>query len=329
MNELQRQHQQALLGANGDATMTAMINEQYEGMKKHAHQQWQLEVRNYMQPGQGMMQQGGQGLNQSPTMASTSPMIPQTPQQNQQQMMQQSLAQQPGVFNTSPYTQQQGAQRQGMAMHLQGQPPMQGTPQMSHQQLQAMNGMAGVHMQVNNALAGNMAARQRRPQGSQPTSTQSSPSPANASLPVNNNVLPNLNIDYTAITCEEFEDQLREFMKSRNTPLPGKIPSMGSKKINLLLLFRYSMSMGGMESVSDDLTMACYHGCFSGHLGLISGLELLILSDRSRSKRRGKASPPSWTFQTLSPQLHKHFENTIHCSCTLSRKPSCKQKAPE
>ncbi|KAI8351378.1 hypothetical protein B0O80DRAFT_456369 [Mortierella sp. GBAus27b] len=164
--------------------------------------------------------------------------------------MQQSLAQQQGVFSPAPYTQQQpGVQRQPMVMHLQGQPPMQGTPQMAHQQLQGMNGMAGAHMQVNNALAGNMAARQRKPQGSQPTSTQSSPSPANASLPVVN-VLPNLNIDYTTISCEDFEDQLREFMKNRNTPLPGKIPSMGSKKINLLLLFRYSMSLGGMDSVS-------------------------------------------------------------------------------
>ncbi|KAG0287681.1 AT-rich interactive domain-containing protein 5B, partial [Dissophora globulifera] len=275
MEELQRRHQQALLGANGDANSIAQLNEQFENMKKQAatHQRYtaQLQMRTLQQQ---MLQQ--QGLNQSPT---SNPMMAQTQQQKQQQQMlaQQSMAQQQGVFNSPPYTpqqqqqQQQQAQKQQVPMHLQGQPHLQGTPQMQHQQmlqrqqqleqlqqqqqqqqqhLQNMGGMQGIHMPANNALANSMAARQRKPQGSQPTSAQSSPSQANASLPIINNVVPNLNIDYTTITCDEFEDQLRDFMKNRNTPLPTKIPSMGSKKINLLLLFRISMSMGGMESVS-------------------------------------------------------------------------------
>ena len=110
-----------------------------------------------------------------------------------------------------------------------------------------MNGGPGPHMPLGVTTT---TAKSRKAQGSQPSSAQSSPSPANANLPVNHNVTPNLNIDYTTISGDEFEEQLREFMKARNTPLPTKIPSMGSKKINLLLLFRISMSMGGMESVS-------------------------------------------------------------------------------
>ncbi|KAF9988155.1 hypothetical protein BGZ75_009929 [Mortierella antarctica] len=266
LEELQRRHQQAVHGANGDATKITNLNEQFESMKKQAaaQQQYQVQMQLRNLQHQQALQQAGQGLGQSPKMvpnALSNPMMPQTPQQRQQLMAQQTLAQQQGVFGSPSFTPQQQAQaqaqKQQMQMHLQGQAHLQGTPQMQHQQLlqqhqqhlQGMNGLAGGPMPMN-ALAGAMGARPRKPQGSQPPSAQSSPSQANASLPVINNVMPNLNIDYTTITGDEFEDQLRDFMKNRNTPLPTKIPSMGSKKINLLLLFRISMAMGGMESVS-------------------------------------------------------------------------------
>jgi hypothetical protein len=182
------------------------------------------------------------------------------------------------MFGNPMFTAQQQAQKQQMPMHLQGQalqgaqhqqlmqqqlqqqqqqqqqigqPPQQqlGQQQQLQQSAQTMNGGPGAHMPI--GVPAVPTAKGRKAQGSQPSSAQSSPSPANASLPVNHNVTPNLTIDYTTISGDEFEDQLREFMKARNTPLPTKIPSMGSKKINLLLLFRISMSMGGMESVSE------------------------------------------------------------------------------
>ncbi|KAG0243385.1 hypothetical protein BGW41_002274 [Actinomortierella wolfii] len=221
LEDINRQQQQAVLAAGGDAARIATVNERFENMKRQAHVQY-----NHQQ---------------------------QQLQAKHLQLTQSSAAGQSPMMN--PLQQQQLLQRQqGIPMTQQPQTAQIGLQQPGHQPLGVLQ-QAGQTPQLPNGVPpGSMtpttANARIKKQPSQPTSAQSSPSPANAGLPVIHNILPNLNVDYSTMTCEEFEEHLREFMKARNTPIPTKIPSMGSKKINLLLLFRISMAMGGMEAVS-------------------------------------------------------------------------------